>query len=153
MRQTTPRRQAQPPRRGAPGRQAGTRRPISAHTGSGAVAYLAVVAFAGVYLVVDAYRPISIWMAAFYLVLSVACFVVYAVDKSAAVAARWRVPENTLLLLGLAGGWPGAIVAQQVLRHKTKKASFRSAFWGTVALNVAAFVVVFSPLLPGMLDD
>ena len=87
----------------------------------------------------------------FYLVLSVACFVVYAVDKSAAVVARWRVPENTLLLLGLAGGWPGAIVAQQVLRHKTKKASFRQAFWGTVALNLVAFVVIFSPLLPGML--
>ena len=124
---------------------------MPARTGSGAVAYLAVVAFAAAYLVIDAYRPISIWVAAYYLALSVACFVVYAVDKSAAVASRWRVPENTLLLLGLAGGWPGAIVAQQVLRHKTKKVSFRSAFWGTVGLNLAAFVVVFSPLLPGML--
>lgn len=122
-------------------------------TGSGAIAYLAIVAFVSIYLVVDAYQPVSIWVAAYYLSLSLACFVVYAVDKSAAVAARWRVPENTLLLLGFAGGWPGAIVAQQVLRHKTKKVSFRQAFWGTVTLNVLAFSVIFSPLLPGMLPS
>lgn len=151
MRQTRPRRQPQARRQARPGRQTGTRRRMPTRTGSGAVAYLAVVAFVSIYLVVDAYRPVSIWVAAFYLALSLACFVVYAVDKSAAVAARWRVPENTLLLLGFAGGWPGAIVAQQVLRHKTKKVSFRQAFWGTVALNVLAFVVIFSPLLPGML--
>ncbi|TFC80391.1 DUF1294 domain-containing protein [Cryobacterium cheniae] len=140
-----------PRRKSRPGSQTGTRRRMPTRTGSGAVAYLAIVAFVATYLVVDAYRPVSIWVAAFYLALSLACFVVYAVDKSAAVAARWRVPENTLLLLGFAGGWPGAIVAQQVLRHKTKKASFRQAFWGTVALNLVAFVVIFSPLLPGML--
>lgn len=129
-----------------------TRRRMPTRTGSGAVAYLAIVAFASIYLVVDAYRPVSIWVAAFYLTLSLVCFVFYAVDKSAAVAARWRVPETTLLLLGFAGGWPGAIVAQQMLRHKTKKASFRQAFWGTVALNVLVFLVIFSPLLPGMVD-
>lgn len=145
MRQTRPRRQS--PRT----RQTGMWRRMPARTGSGAVAYLTIVAFTSIYLVVDAYRPVSIWVAAFYLAVSLACFVAYAMDKSAAVAARWRVPENTLLLLGFAGGWPGAIVAQQVLRHKTKKAGFRQAFWGTVALNVLAFVVIFSPLLPDML--
>ncbi|HSP51929.1 MAG TPA: DUF1294 domain-containing protein [Cryobacterium sp.] len=138
-------------RQAQPRKKTGSRRRTPTRTGSGAVAYLAVVAFVSIYLVVDAYRPISIWVAAFYLALSLACFVVYAVDKSAAVASRWRVPENTLLLLGFAGGWPGAIVAQQVLRHKTKKVTFRQAFWGTVVLNVLAFVVIFSPLLPGML--
>ena len=129
-----------------------TRRRMPARTGPGAVAYLAIVAFALIYLVVDAYLPIPIWVAVFYLALSLVCFVFYAVDKAAAVAGRRRVPENTLLLLGFAGGWPGAVVAQQMLRHKTKKVSFRQAFWGTVALNVLAFVVIFSPLLPGMID-
>jgi len=42
---------------------------------------------------------------------------------------------------------PGAIVAQQVLRHKSSKASFRFAFWGSVAVNVVAFVVMNSPLI------
>jgi uncharacterized membrane protein YsdA (DUF1294 family) len=66
--------------------------------------------------------------------------VAYALDKSAAVAGRWRVSEQSLLLLGLAGGWPGGLVAQQLLRHKSSKSSFRNAFWGTVVVNVAAFV-------------
>jgi uncharacterized membrane protein YsdA (DUF1294 family) len=74
------------------------------------------------------------------------CFAVYAVDKSAAAAGRWRISENTLLLLGVLGGWPGAIVAQQTLRHKTQKANFRSAFWGTVVVNLIAFVLFITPV-------
>jgi len=46
------------------------------------------------------------------------------------------------LLVGLVGGWPGAVVAQQLLRHKTKKLSFRTRFWVTVALNVIVFVLL-----------
>ena len=86
------------------------------------------------------------WVAGLYLAASVVCFIAYAVDKSAARAGRWRVPEGTLIFLGLACGWPGAIVAQQVLRHKSNKVSFRSAFWGSVALNVLGFFALSSPL-------
>lgn len=75
------------------------------------------------------------------------CFVAYAADKSAAAAGRWRVAENTLIFLGLAGGWPGAIIAQQVLHHKSNKAAFRAVFWGSVMLNVAAFIGLTTPLL------
>lgn len=56
---------------------------------------------------------------AVYGMLSVVTFVAYALDKSAARAGNWRTPESTLLLLGLAGGWPGALVAQRLLRHKS----------------------------------
>jgi uncharacterized membrane protein YsdA (DUF1294 family) len=47
----------------------------------------------------------------------------------------------------LVGGWPGAIVAQQMLRHKTSKVSFRVAFWLTVLVNVGVFVAYTTPLL------
>jgi uncharacterized membrane protein YsdA (DUF1294 family)/cold shock CspA family protein len=73
-----------------------------------------------------------------YLGLSALTFIAYAVDKSAARNNRWRTKENTLLMLGLAGGWPGALVAQQVYRHKSKKQSFRSAFWFSVVVNCVA---------------
>ena len=86
------------------------------------------------------------WVAGVYVGASLLAFAIYAADKSAATAEAWRVSESTLLVVGLVGGWPGAIVAQQVLRHKSSKASFRSAFWGTVVLNVAAFVFLASPL-------
>jgi uncharacterized membrane protein YsdA (DUF1294 family)/cold shock CspA family protein len=77
-------------------------------------------------------------VAATYAVGSVLTFVVYWFDKSAAQGGRWRTKESSLLLLGLAGGWPGAVVAQTVLRHKSRKASFQVPFWGTVVMNSAA---------------
>lgn len=65
-------------------------------------------------------------------------YLAYRLDKSAAQDDRRRTPEATLHLLGLAGGWPGALIAQQQFRHKTAKRSFQLAFWITVALNIAA---------------
>jgi uncharacterized membrane protein YsdA (DUF1294 family) len=79
-----------------------------------------------------------LWLASFYGVASVACFIAYAIDKSAAIHQRRRISERTLLLLGLCCGWPGGLLAQRLLRHKTVKTSFQLAYWGSVALNVAA---------------
>ncbi|WP_371869194.1 DUF1294 domain-containing protein [Duganella margarita] len=67
-----------------------------------------------------------------------ACFIAYAIDKSAAIGQRRRIPERTLLLLGLACGWPGGLLAQRWLRHKTIKTSFQIAYWCSVVLNLAA---------------
>lgn len=80
-----------------------------------------------------------------YLVASLVAFVVYALDKSAAKTGQWRTNENTLHLLGLIGGWPGAFVAQELLRHKSKKQSFRIVFWTTVVLNCTGLLWLFSP--------
>lgn len=82
--------------------------------------------------------------------LSLVAFLAYVFDKSAAVAGRWRTSERTLHLLGLAGGWPGALVAQQLLRHKTRKPGFVAVFWCTVVLNVAALAAWHAGLLPGV---
>jgi uncharacterized membrane protein YsdA (DUF1294 family) len=83
-----------------------------------------------------------------YLGLSVLAFIVYALDKSAAVSGRWRTPESTMHLISLAGGWPGALIAQQLLRHKTSKQSFVYAFWFAVLINVSVFVAWHAGLSP-----
>ncbi len=66
------------------------------------------------------------------------------------------MPETTLLLLGLIGGWPGAIVGQVVFRHKTTKESFGNAFWVTVVINVLVFGAVVAyvavPAVRGILN-
>ncbi len=80
-----------------------------------------------------------------YLVISAATFTVYVFDKSAAKKGTWRTSESTLHLLSLAGGWPGALIAQNRLRHKSKKQPFRVIFWATVLLNCAAFVWLLTP--------
>jgi uncharacterized membrane protein YsdA (DUF1294 family) len=86
---------------------------------------------------------VTLWLGvlALYAAASVLCFVAYGLDKRAAARGAQRTPERTLLLLGLFGGWPGGLVAQQVFRHKTVKASFLAKFWVTVLLNLALLLL------------
>lgn len=81
---------------------------------------------------------------ALYVVFSVISFLVYRHDKSAAQQNQWRTDEDTLILLGVLGGWPGAFVAQQFFHHKTKKRSFQIVFWLTVLLHCFGFVLLLS---------
>jgi uncharacterized membrane protein YsdA (DUF1294 family) len=74
-----------------------------------------------------------IWWAA---ALSLTTLVVYGIDKAAARRSWRRVPELYLHLLSLVGGWPGALVAQQLFRHKTRKQPFQTLFWLTVLANL-----------------
>ena len=82
-----------------------------------------------------------------YGALSLITFLTYWNDKSAAKCGDRRTPEQLLHSLSMLGGWPGAIFAQHIFRHKTTKKEFRIAFWTTVTLNVAAFLLLATPLL------
>jgi uncharacterized membrane protein YsdA (DUF1294 family)/cold shock CspA family protein len=95
--------------------------------------------------------PVAVPIA--YLVLSVLTFLAYARDKSAARKGRWRTSERMLHLLALAGGWPGALIAQQTLRHKSRKGSFRFVLWITVLLNCAVLVWFHTPEGRPVLDQ
>jgi len=105
---------------------------------------IALCAFPVVYAFATWCWGVSASLLAAYAVLSAVTFVVYAVDKSAAERQAWRVPEANLHLLALVGGWPGATLAQQWLRHKSKKAEFRFVHWTVVLGNLCAFVVLAS---------
>lgn len=97
-----------------------------------AVAFLAFVAAA----VLIGKLPLVILV--FYLIASVIAFGAYALDKSAARRDEQRIRETTLQFFALLGGWPGALAAQGMLRHKTRKQSFQLVFWTTVVLNCSA---------------
>ncbi|MEX1200253.1 MAG: cold shock and DUF1294 domain-containing protein [Methylophaga sp.] len=84
-------------------------------------------------------------LATVYFVLSVLTFILYAKDKSAAQKDDWRISENTLHLFALVGGWPGALVAQNRLRHKSRKQPFRTIFWVTVTMNCGALAWLLTP--------
>ena len=75
------------------------------------------------------------WVALAYPLVSLFSFCQYWLDKQHAQKGRWRTSENSLHIAELLGGWPGALVAQQVFRHKTRKASFQLVFWAIVALH------------------
>ena len=102
--------------------------------------YLSLLLFAVLYAGATSAWQLSPLVGAAYLAMSLVCFASYALDKSAARSGERRTPESTLLMLGLFGGWPGAVLAQQWLRHKTVKQPFRRIFWFTVAANMAFFL-------------
>lgn len=116
----------------------------------GDAALLAIPVFLILYVIVIVMWTPPAVIAAVYIGASFVTFLVYAHDKSAARRNAWRTSEMVLHLLALACGWPGALLAQQFLRHKSIKEEFRSVFWGTVALNVIAFVVICSQLGPSL---
>ena len=101
--------------------------------------YLVLAVFALLYLAASLLWQVPLLVGAVYGVMSITCFAVYAIDKRAAHNQAWRTPEKTLWLLGLLCGWPGAVLAQQWLRHKTAKRSFQIVFWITVVVNMAGF--------------
>jgi len=70
-----------------------------------------------------------------YAVASVITFFAYGLDKRAARRGRRRTPEATLHLLELLGGFPGAMVAQRVFRHKRCKVRYLIVFWLIVAMH------------------
>ena len=88
------------------------------------------------------------WLALYY-GASITTYCCYSRDKTAAQNAGRRIPESTLHLMSLVGGWPGALIAQVLLRHKTRKPSFLLQYWLTVILNCIAFgVIVVKELSP-----
>lgn len=83
------------------------------------------------------------------LLLNLATFYAYWQDKFAARKGQWRTAEDTLHLFGLLGGWPGAWLAHQILRHKSAKRAFRNVYWATAGVNVLALAAwVLLPWLP-----
>jgi uncharacterized membrane protein YsdA (DUF1294 family)/cold shock CspA family protein len=107
--------------------------------GAIAAPVLAVVFFA--YLLSTSASGRLPWaVPAWYAALSAVTYFAYGIDKEAAARGSWRTKEQTLHVLSLAGGWPGALVAQRWLRHKSKKESFLVPFFITAAINLAALV-------------
>ncbi|VVN89282.1 hypothetical protein PS691_01730 [Pseudomonas fluorescens] len=80
-------------------------------------------------------RGISSIPLAAYGVVSLLAFFLYWHDKRKARADSWRTPENVLHAVELAGGWPGALLAQQLFRHKTRKLSYQLLFWAIVLVH------------------
>lgn len=74
--------------------------------------------------------------------VNVIAFLVFGWDKIAAENRQRRIPELNLLLLALCGGALGALLGQQVFRHKTKKQPFRTLLWSAAVVNILAAVVL-----------
>lgn len=103
---------------------------------SNAAIYVCVAMFLGALAVLALIDYLRDFVPALYAALSFVTFLAYWRDKRAAQAGRWRTQESILQALSLAGGWPGALIAQRVLRHKSIKVEFLMVFWLCVIANV-----------------
>ncbi len=70
-----------------------------------------------------------------YLLVSLLSLLLYWQDKRQARVQGPRTPEKVLHASELCGGWPGALLAQQLFRHKTRKPSYQVTFWAIVAVH------------------
>lgn len=95
----------------------------------------------GIHLAWPLPRPVPL----LYSALSMALFMVYGIDKWSAKRGAGRVPELTLHLLALLGGWPGALLGQQVFSHKISKPAFLRWTWAMVCFNLLALVGLCTP--------
>lgn len=75
-------------------------------------------------------------------IMSMVTFITYWLDKRKAKREGWRIPERTLHTLALFGGWPGALLGQNMFRHKTQKGSFRVVFWLVLLLHISLVAAI-----------
>jgi len=100
------------------------------------------IGFYGVLILLAVMNKLSWLVIAWYVILGVITYGMYAKDKAAAQNGDWRTPESTLHLLSTLGGWVGALVAQTYLRHKSQKPEFRIVYYLTVIINLAGLLFI-----------
>ena len=100
------------------------------------------IGFYGVVILLAVMNKLSWLVIAWYVILGVITYGMYAKDKAAAQNGDWRTPESTLHLLSTLGGWVGALVAQTYLRHKSQKPEFRIVYYLTVIINMAGMLYI-----------
>lgn len=82
-----------------------------------------------------------------FLIINLLTYLAFAADKQCARSGHRRISEQTLLNLALFGGSTGALLAQRILRHKTRKQPFATilrligVFHSILLLGLAVWLV------------
>ncbi|MGD8172711.1 DUF1294 domain-containing protein [Vibrio sp. TRT 21S02] len=87
----------------------------------------------------------NMWLAGAYWLMSIVTYILFALDKKAAKKGEWRTTEKRLLVSSFLCGWPGALFAQHITRHKTQKQPFKALLWIGIILNVTIYALLFTP--------
>ncbi|MER8848566.1 DUF1294 domain-containing protein [Mesorhizobium australicum] len=89
----------------------------------------------------------AIGVIGYVLAVNLLAYAAMAFDKARAENSLQRIPESTLLSLAMIGGSIGTVIAQQTIRHKTRKEPFRSTLVGIVLLQLLALIALIVGLL------
>ena len=91
-------------------------------------------------------KTILLFIVVQFVFMNIFTFLAYWKDKQAAIKGEWRIPEKDLHLLELLGGWSGALIAQKLFRHKTKKHTYQLIFWLVPIVQVGFILIVLQYL-------
>ena len=78
----------------------------------------------------------------YLIAINLITFVVFGIDKRAAIKKRSRIRVSTLLTLSFIGGSLGGLSAMYLFRHKTKKWQFTILLPLMLILHIAAFLYI-----------
>jgi uncharacterized membrane protein YsdA (DUF1294 family) len=87
--------------------------------------------------------PVLFYACLYLLAINAATMIAFAVDKRRASRGRWRTRERTLHIFELLGGWPAALLAMPLLRHKIRDRRYRLVQIAVILLHVAVAVTLW----------
>ena len=79
----------------------------------------------------------------YLIIINIAAFTAYGIDKRKAKKDKWRIPERTLLGLAFVGGSPGALCGMYLFHHKTQKMKFVIGVPVMIALHAGVGYYIF----------
>lgn len=76
----------------------------------------------------------------YLIVINIIGFFAMGIDKWKAKNDRWRIPEDTLIMITALGGGIGTIAGMYTFRHKTKKTKFTIGMPAILILEILLVV-------------
>ncbi|MDD2829581.1 MAG: DUF1294 domain-containing protein [Sulfuricurvum sp.] len=76
------------------------------------------------------------------IIFNLITFAIFGFDKFLARTNRQRISEKTFLMLAIIGGSVGAVFAQKIFRHKTRK--FKYLFWVILSIQFISFELLWA---------
>lgn len=92
------------------------------------------------------FKTMLLFLVVQFVFINIFTFLAYWKDKRAAQKGEWRIPEKDLHWLELLGGWSGALLAQKIFHHKTRKHTYQLVFWLVPMVQLVFIFVVLQYL-------
>lgn len=80
----------------------------------------------------------------YLIVINLIAFFAMYLDKRKAKYGKWRIPEQTLLILAIIGGSIGGIAGMYTFRHKTQKLRFSVGFPVILILQIILIISIWN---------
>ena len=61
----------------------------------------------------------------YFIIINIISLILMFLDKRRAIKNKWRISENTLMIVSILGGSIGGILGMYTFRHKTKHIKFK----------------------------